>query len=241
MSHPPHIVDGLLNLYKPPGPSSAQYVYRLRRIFNVRKIGHAGTLDPFADGVLLACVGRGTKLVERLMALPKLYRTMLRLGVTNETYDIERPFVPVPNLAPPSPRQIQTALSTMIGDIEQIPPAFSAIRVGGVFSYKLAKRGKLAEHPPRPVRVDRIDLVEYAWPNLTLEILCGRGTYIRAIARDLGASLGCGACCVTLTRKAVGPFCIEDATRLDTSDQEQVFAAFMPLEVADRILQDVAT
>lgn len=210
--------DGAVNLYKPTGRSSAHYVYRLRRIFGVRKIGHAGTLDPFADGVLLGCVGRATKLVERLMALRKHYRTTLRLGVTNETFDPERPFEPVNDAVVPTEEAIREFLNAMTGTIDQVPPAFSAVRVGGVQSYERARKGRSIELAARPVRIDRMELISYAWPHCVIDIDCGRGTYIRAIARDLGAALGCGAVCETLTRTAVGPFRSDSAVRLEAGD-----------------------
>lgn len=215
-------LSGILNLFKPVGKSSAFYVYRLRGILGVRKVGHAGSLDPFADGVLLACIGRGTKLVERLMGLPKSYRTTLRLGVTNATFDTERPFEPVAGAAPIGREAIEQALSKMVGDVEQVPPAFSAMRIGGVSAYKLAKHGKPTPLAPRTVRIDEIRILDYAWPSLTLEIACGRGTYIRAIARDLGEALACGACCETLTRLAVGPFSIDDAVRMESMEGSEL-------------------
>ena len=215
-------LSGVLNLYKPVGKSSAFYVYRLRGILGVRKVGHAGSLDPFADGVLLACIGRGTKLVERLMGLPKRYRTTLRLGVTNATFDTERAFEPVVGARKVERGEIEVELANMTGEIEQLPPAFSAVRVGGVSAYKLAKHGKPTPIQPRPVRIDELRILEYTWPSLTLEIACGRGTYIRAIARDLGEALGCGACCETLTRLAVGPFRIEEAVRMELSSREEL-------------------
>jgi tRNA pseudouridine55 synthase len=220
---------GVLNLYKPARFSSAQYAYRLRRVFGLRRVGHAGTLDPFAEGVLLTCVGRATRLVERLMDLPKTYRTSLRLGVTNETFDTERPFEPVAGAAPVSPEAIESALAEMTGDVMQAPPAFSAVRVGGRFSYQLAKLGQAVEHPPRRVRIDRLTIESYAWPFLNLEIGCGRGTYIRAIARDLGAALGCGACCETLLREAVGPFRAAEAVRMETDTEASIRAALIPI------------
>lgn len=206
---------GVVNLYKPVGRSSAQFVYKLRPVFGIRKIGHAGTLDPFADGVLLACVGKATRLVEQLMGLPKRYRTTLRLGVTNATFDTDHPFETVANAHPPNPDEISAYLQSQIGTIEQLPPQFSAIKIGGVASYKLARSGKAAELKPRPVRIDDARLLHYEWPRATIEILCGRGTYIRSIARDLGRALACGACCETLTRLAVGPFRLENAARFD--------------------------
>ena len=209
---------GVVNLYKPVGRSSAQYVYRLRRVFGIRKIGHAGTLDPFADGVLLACVGKATKLVERLMGLPKRYRTTLRLGVTNATFDTDHPFKPHPVARKPESDEIREFLDSLLGVINQTPPAFSAIKLGGVPSYKLARKGRPAELTPRPVRIDEARLVAYDWPTATIEVLCGRGTYIRSIARDLGEALACGACCETLTRLSVGPFEINSAARLEAPE-----------------------
>lgn len=237
MNHPAESpLDGILNLYKPCGRSSARYVYRLRPILGVRKVGHAGTLDPFADGVLVACIGRGTKLVERIMSLPKHYRTTMRLGVTNETFDTERPFDPVPDAVEPSREDIERVLAGMLGEKEQIAPLFSAVKHRGQPSYHWVRQGKVVPRTSRCVRIDRLDVCDYAWPNLTLEIGCGRGTYIRAIARDLGQTLGCGACCETLTRTAVGPFKTEDAVNLDESENEVARARFIDLAEAERML-----
>jgi tRNA pseudouridine55 synthase len=224
-------IAGLVNLYKPVGPSSARYVYRLRQVFGIRKVGHAGTLDPFADGVLIGCVGRATKLVESLMELPKQYRTTLRLGVTNDTFDTERPFVDVTGAVPVSREQIEAVLTGMVGDVEQVPPAYSAIRMNGVLSYKRAKRGDLSPRTARTIRIDAINIEHYEWPLLTLGIHCGRGTYIRAIARDVGDALRCGACCQSLTRTAVGQFTIENSVNLLTATPDQVRGALaLPVE-----------
>ncbi|MBK8267204.1 MAG: tRNA pseudouridine(55) synthase TruB [Planctomycetes bacterium] len=228
-------ISGVVNLYKPAGRSSAHYVYRLRRVFGIRKVGHAGTLDPFADGVLLACLGRATKLVEKLMELPKHYRTTLRLGVTNETFDPEHPFVDVPVSEPPGESALGACLAGMVGNVMQIPPNFSAIRVGGVQSYVRARKGKSVELAARPVRIDRIDLLHYEWPRATLDIHCGRGTYIRAIARDIGEALKCGACCETLTRMAVGPFKVGDSARLESGDEGVRGALVSVEEVTSRL------
>src|SRR5262249_17843299 len=157
--------------------------------------------------------------------LPKRYRTTLRLGVTNTTFDTERPFEPVAGAREVDRGAIEAELAKMIGEIDQLPPAFSAVRVGGVSAYKLAKHGQPTPIQPRPVRIDELKIVEYAWPSLTLEIACGRGTYIRAIARDLGIALNCGACCETLTRLAVGPFRIEDAIKMEVTDRAGLLGA----------------
>ncbi len=227
---------GLVVLYKPQGWSSAQYAYRLRSALGTRRVGHAGALDPFADGVLLACVGAATKLVERLMDLPKTYRTTLRLGVTNPSFDTEWPFEPVPGAHPPDRAALDPILAGFVGEIEQAPPDFSAVKIAGRPSYELARQGKIAPRPARRVRIHAIRLLEYDWPRLTLEIRCGRGTYIRAIARDLGRSLGCGACCERLTRSAVGPFRVESAVNLDTASAEQVRDAVMSIEAVKELL-----
>jgi tRNA pseudouridine55 synthase len=220
-------ISGLVNLYKPVGWTSAKYAYRLRPIFGIRKVGHAGTLDPFADGVIVACIGSATRWVERLMGLPKRYRTTLRMGVTNVTFDPERPFEPVPGARPPPREAIDAALSAMQGEVMQTPPDYSAVRVAGRFSYQRVKAGETVVHAPRPVRIDRIDVLGYEWPRLELEIDCGRGTYIRAIARDLGEALGCGACCEKLTRMAVGPFEMASALDLTRADPAAVRAALV--------------
>ncbi len=227
---------GLVNLCKPVGASSAKYVYRLRPIFGIRKVGHAGTLDPFADGVLLGCVGKATKLVERLMSLPKHYRTTIRLGVTNQTYDTEQPFEPVPGAKPLSRGLIEDVLRGFLGEIEQVPPAFSAVKIKGVPSYRLAQRGEASVRKAKRVHIASLRILDYAWPVLGLEVHCGRGTYIRAIARDLGERLACGACCETLRRVAVGPFRIEDAVDINTAAPSVVEAALIPIaEVVRRI------
>lgn len=225
-----------MNLYKPVWESSAQYVYRLRDVFDEWKVGHAGTLDPFADGVLVACIGRGTKLVERIMHLPKVYTTTLRLGVTNATFDTERPFEPVPGAAPVDRAAIDSALDGFRGDIDQAPPVFSAVKVAGRPSYERARRGASEDRPLRRVRIDELRVVACEWPRLTLGVRCSRGTYIRALARDIGAVIGVGACCEALRREAVGPFLLADALRLDEAGPADQQAALIPVERASEMI-----
>lgn len=220
---------GVVNLFKPAGATSAQYVYRLRRVFGIRKVGHAGTLDPFADGVLLGCVGRATKLVERLMNLPKVYRAQFRLGVTNESFDPEQPAEPVVGAVAPDRDTIGSAVGAFEGRIEQIPPVFSAAKVGGVPGYRRTRRGEAIELKARSVLIRRIAVVGYDWPMLSLEIRCGRGVYVRALARDLGRRLGCGAICETLRRESVGPFHVRDAVNLNDVAPDEVRNALMTI------------
>ena len=223
-------VSGVVNLYKPVSQSSAKYVYRLRNVFDEWKVGHAGTLDPFADGVVIACIGRATKLVERLMALPKTYTTTIHLGVTNETFDTERPFEPVAGVTPVTRAALEASLEPLRGEIDQAPPAFSAVKIGGVSSYHLARKGETADRPPKRVNVHELTLLGYEWPKAQLRVVCSRGTYIRAIARDIGTALECGACCETLRREAVGPFRIEDALRLEDSSPDGHSSKLIPIE-----------
>ncbi len=230
-------VEGVIPIYKPPGRSSAQYVYRLRPILGERRIGHAGTLDPFADGVLVACVGRATRLVERLMNLPKTYHAVITLGVTSATLDPESPLEAVAGAADPGRAAVECALAGLVGEIEQTPPLYSAVKIGGRPAYRLARRaarlGEHAEALPKPaarrVRVEDIRLLAYAWPTAEVVIRCGRGTYIRSIARDLGAATGCGGVCTQLTRTAVGPFELNATVRLENSTPEQVRDSLRPI------------
>jgi tRNA pseudouridine55 synthase len=209
-------MEGVINLDKPAGVSSARAVDAVKRLLpRGTKIGHAGTLDPFATGMLLLLVGRATKACERLMDAPKQYEATARLGATTATDDPESPEVPAPITAPPSAAAVRSALLGFVGDILQRPPAYSAMKVDGRRAYDLARKGTLVELEPRPVRVYGIELVEYAWPLLRLRIDCGRGTYVRAIARDLGAALGTGAYLTQLRRTRIGAFSAADAVTVE--------------------------
>lgn len=234
-----HTVAGILNLYKPSGPSTAKYVYRLRPIFGIRKVGHAGTLDPFADGVVIACLGRATKMAERLMSLPKTYRTTLHLGVTNETFDREQPFEPIPDAPRPTREAVEEALAGFVGEVDQVPPAYSAVKVHGVPSYRLARQGSGAApivHKSKRVYIERLRVLDFNWPRLQLEVRCGRGTYIRALARDLGRALGSGACCETLTRTDSGPFSSRAGTNLERAQPAEIRSALIEMQEAERLL-----
>jgi tRNA pseudouridine55 synthase len=210
------LLQGIINLDKPAGITSAKAVGRVKHLLpRGTRIGHAGTLDPFATGVLLLLVGKATKSCESLMDQPKAYEATVKLGGTTATDDLDSPETPTPNAPIPTRAQIESTLPRLTGVISQRPPNYSALKIGGRRAYDLARHGKAIELPPRDVRIDRIDLLDYSWPLLKLRIDCGRGTYIRSIARDLGQALNTGGYLTQLRRTRVGQFTIDDAVLLD--------------------------
>jgi tRNA pseudouridine55 synthase len=226
---------GIVNLDKPPGLTSARAVGIVKRLLpKGTKIGHAGTLDPFATGVLLLLIGKATKSCERLMDAPKQYETTVRLGAATTTDDLEGDATPWARadgrpVELPTADAVAAALPAFVGTILQRPPAFSAMKVGGRRAYDLARQGADVKLEPRPVRVYGIELLGYAWPDLTLRIDCGRGTYIRAIARDLGAALDTGGHLVALRRTASGGFDVKDAVTLERLKAEGVEPHLRPV------------
>lgn len=218
-----HHLTGVLNVDKPAGVSSARVVGQVKRLLpRGTKIGHAGTLDPFATGVLLLLVGKATKACERLMDSPKQYEATVKLGATTETDDPESPERPMPVARLPGEDEVAAVTTRFSGQILQRPPAFSALKVDGQRSYRLARKGNLVAHEPRAVHVYSIELLAYAWPLLRLRVDCGRGTYIRALARDIGEALGVGGYLLELRRTRVGDFDATAAVSLDTLAAEGV-------------------
>ena len=212
------MVDGIINLDKPAGLSSARAVARVKRMLpKGTKIGHAGTLDPFATGVLLLLVGRATRQCESLMDAPKQYEATIKLGATTATDDPESPEETFAHgqIMQFTREQLEALLPRFVGAIQQRPPAFSAMKVGGRRAYDLARKGHDVELAPRTVHLYSIELLSYAWPLASLRIDCGRGTYVRALARDLGAALGVGGYLTALRRTAIGPYRAQDAVSLD--------------------------
>jgi tRNA pseudouridine55 synthase len=208
--------DGLLVLDKPGGPTSRDLVNRVQKWFpRGTKVGHAGTLDPLATGVLVVAVGRATRLTEYVQRMGKTYRTQLRLGCRSDTDDADGTVTPVPGAAEPPVERVDEVLRRFVGVIGQVPPAFSAAKVTGERAYDLARRGEDVSLSARPVRIDRVERLAYGYPLLELEIDCGKGTYVRSIARDLGEALGCGAYVQTLRRTRIGPFGAGEAVPLD--------------------------
>jgi tRNA pseudouridine55 synthase len=201
---------GLLNINKPQGPTSHDIVAWVRRGTRVKKVGHAGTLDPMATGVLVLCLGAATRLSEYVMGSPKTYRARVHFGVTTDTYDADGKVV-AEDASPVAEEALHAALEPFRGDIMQVPPMYSAIKQGGKKLYDLAREGKEVERPPRPVTISRLDLLAWEAPVATLEIACSPGTYIRSLAYDLGQALGVGAHLAALERSASGQFTVENA------------------------------
>lgn len=226
---------GLLNLYKPVGWTSRDAVNRVQRQVRPVKVGHAGTLDPLACGVLLTCLGPATRLVEHLHRLPKRYRATFLLGRHTPCDDLELPPVELPNAPVPDPQALRDALPGFLGEIDQVPPAYSAVKRGGEKSYDLARRGVAVELEPRRVRIDSVEVVEYAYPCLTLDIRCGAGVYIRSLGRDLAATLGTVAVMSALERTEVGPFLAAEGLNAAQADLAAIQGALQPaaLAVAD--------
>jgi tRNA pseudouridine55 synthase len=230
---------GFLNVRKPPGPTSHDMVDRVRREIRRSpagregvKVGHGGTLDPFAEGVLVVCVGPAVRLVEFVQAEPKQYLAQLTLGATSDTDDPTGRITQTCATAP-TEAAVREALARFVGQVDQTPPAYSAVQVEGRRAYKLARKGRKVELRPRRVTIHSIRLLAYDWPTADIDVSCGGGTYIRAIARDVGAALGAGAYCSRLVRTAVGPFKVDDAVGPDHLDLPRDLIS--PLVVLDRL------
>ncbi len=205
----------IIPINKPEGWTSFDVVNKVRRLTGVRKVGHAGTLDPFATGVLLVCFASATKKVNALMALEKEYQGTLVLGVETDSHDVTGKVVaqhPVPDL---SRDQIERAVRQYVGEIMQTPPMFSALKHEGRRLYALARKGAQVELEPRQVTIFAFEVLEVTPPEIRFRVTCSRGTYVRALARDLGKDLGCGAFLKTLCRTRVGPYAVSSALSIE--------------------------
>ena len=206
--------DGILNLNKPLGPTSHDVVHRVRTLTGVRRVGHAGTLDPLATGVLLVCVGKATRVAEYLLSSTKVYAARVRLGISTTTFDAEGDVVSESPVEV-TRDQVEAALVQFRGEILQVPPMYSALKRRGVPLYRLARQGIEVAREPRPVEIVRLELTAWEPPDVLLEVTCSSGTYVRVLAYDLGQALGCGAHLAALSRQASGSFHLEDAITLD--------------------------
>jgi tRNA pseudouridine55 synthase len=211
--------EGLLNIDKPPELTSHDVVARIRRLTRVSRVGHAGTLDPQATGVLLVGLGQGTKLTQFLHECPKTYRATLRLGIRTDSYDAAGKVVEVRPLNALGRDRVEAVLAGFRGAIEQVPPMFSALKRQGRRLYTLARQGVDVERQPRRVQIFRLDLLDLTPGTLRVEVECSSGTYIRVLADDIGTQLGCGAHLSELVRTAIGPFTLEGALTLPALEE----------------------
>lgn len=207
-------ISGIFNIDKPAGWTSFQVVSLVRRLSGVRRVGHAGTLDPSATGVLVVCLGQATRLIEYMMAATKVYRAEVRLGITTDTLDATGKPLCQADPSNIDRRQVEEALADFVGEIDQVPPMFSALKHNGEPLYRYARAQRQVERQARRVTIHRLQLLAFQPPLATIEVECGKGTYIRALAHDLGQQLGCGAHLAALARLQVGPFTLADACSL---------------------------
>lgn len=207
-------MDGVLNIYKEAGWTSFDVVAKMRGILKIKKIGHTGTLDPAATGVLPVCVGKGTKKVESFMADDKVYRAVMLLGVTTDSQDMTGEILTRSEVNL-TEQDVREAIESFIGGYDQIPPMYSAKKVGGRKLVDMARKGIEVERKPRFVNIMDIGIDDMSLPRVTMTVTCSKGTYIRTLCHDIGQKLGCGAAMESLIRTRVGRFKIEDAVTLD--------------------------
>ena len=208
-------LDGAILVDKPAGPTSHDVVDAIRRKFGIKKVGHCGTLDPNATGLLIIVLGRGTKLSERLMGDDKVYEGTMKFGETTDSHDVDGELTGSMPVMPMTLEQLNEEAATFIGDQMQVPPMVSAIKKDGVPLYKLARKGIEVEREPRLVHIYNFRFTEYTEPLGKFRVACTKGTYVRSLANDLGQKLGCGAHLTTLRRSASGKFDVADAITLD--------------------------
>ncbi len=231
-------LDGAILIDKPSGPTSHDVVDAIRRKFGIKKVGHCGTLDPAATGLLIIVLGRGTKLSEKLMGDDKVYEGTMKFGEATDSYDADGELTASLPVPPLTLDQLNEDAATFIGDIMQVPPMVSAIKKAGVPLYKLARKGVEVEREPRLIHIYNFRFTEYTEPLAAFKLACTKGTYVRSVAHDLGQKLGCGAHLATLRRSVSGKFDVADAKPLDevlklsVSELEQRVIPFLKLAAA---------
>jgi len=232
-------LDGAVLIDKPPGPTSHDVVDAIRRNFRIKKVGHCGTLDPNATGLLIIVLGKGTKLSEKLMGGDKVYEGTIKFGETTSSYDADGELVASLPVPPMTMEELNEAAASFQGDQMQMPPMVSAIKVGGVPLYKLARKGIEIERKPRLVRIYSFRFSKYEEPIGHFRVGCTKGTYVRSVAHDIGQKLGCGAHLHTLRRLVSGSFDVKDALplneilKLPMSELEKRVIPFLKLAAAE--------
>ena len=232
------MIDGILNINKPTGMTSHDVVAKVRKLLKQKRVGHAGTLDPAASGVLPICVGKGTRVAEYLSESGKAYQADILFGVVTDTYDAEGSIVRTASAEKLTLDEIEHVLPGFLGPQMQMPPLYSAIKLQGQPAYKRMRAGEEITLEPRPIVLSQLDILAWQSPKLTLAIECSKGTYIRSFAYDLGERLGCGAHLVGLIRTRSGPFTLSDSITLDQlTEAVENGTIEQYLHTADSVLQ----
>jgi tRNA pseudouridine55 synthase len=215
-------MDGILNIYKPVGITSFDVVKKVMKICGTKKVGHTGTLDPLAAGVLPICIGRATKIVDYIMSETKIYEAQLKLGVKTDTYDREGKIIHDEENVNLSEKDIIKVFSSFIGEIDQEPPMFSALKVNGKRLYELARQGITVEREKRKVNIFKLEIIDIVLPFVNFRVTCSKGTYIRSLCYDIGEKLGVGGTMWSLTRVQTGSFKIANSINLENIDRDNV-------------------
>lgn len=232
----PSIAHGILNCFKPPRVSSRTIVDAVQREIRPLKVGHAGTLDPLAEGVLVLAIGSASRLIPYLHLYSKTYRARFELGCWSDSADLETDVIAMDDAPQPSLEEIQIAAAKLTGKIQQVPPIYSAVKVGGQRAYEAARKNQLLDLTSRTVEVQRFEVLRYEYPSVWVEIECGTGTYIRSLAVDLAKSLGSRGLMSHLVRTQVGPYHIDDACRVDSGLPDDFSKSLHPMSSATAML-----
>ena len=214
------MIDGIINIYKEKGFTSHDVVAKMRGILKQKKIGHTGTLDPDATGVLPVCLGSGTKLCDMLTDKSKEYEAVVLLGKTTDTEDVSGAVIEEKTVTV-SEEEIKSVIMSFMGEYMQIPPMYSALKVNGKKLYELARQGIEVERKARPVVISELTILSMDLPRVTIRVSCSKGTYIRSLCRDMGEKIGCGACMESLVRTRVGSFLLKDAVSLKQLEENR--------------------
>jgi len=217
-----NLINGILVIDKPKGWTSFDVVAKIRGKLQVKKVGHTGTLDPMATGVLVLCLGKATKLAQTMTGYDKEYIGEITFGSTSNTDDAEGILVENKDAKEASKEEIEAMLENYRGEIEQVPPQFSAKKIKGKRAYAMARKGQKVELAPVKITIHELELLDYNWPTLKIRVLSSKGTYIRSLARDMGKELGCGGYLSALVRTKVGDFTLKETTTIEKATEEQV-------------------
>ena len=225
-------MHGILLIDKPAGITSHDVVRVVRRIYKTRKVGHAGTLDPLATGVLVVAVGDGTKILQFLVSDCKSYRASFKLGITTDTLDADGSVIEERPLPVGCQNQLEKVCSCFRGKIQQIPPMYSALKLNGIPLYKIARKGEQVDREPRQVTISRLEIVGQSLPEVSIEVDCSKGTYIRSLISDIGEALGCGAHLTALIRLRSGHFQLADCVSIEQMKKDTIGAGLITLDQA---------